>query len=119
MLELHRLADETGRTIVIVLHDIDHAPAGANRIIAMRGSRSAADGAPHAIMYTEVLETIYGVPVPVAPADGMWFAAFSGTPDLSPIDALFVGCGREHFISQAPNSSSRLMRRIFCGVAGD
>jgi iron complex transport system ATP-binding protein len=36
-LEPRRLADETGRTIVIVPHDINHTSASADKIIAMRG----------------------------------------------------------------------------------
>lgn len=74
MLELRRLADETGRTIVIVLHDINHASASADRIIAMKHGRIAADGTPQDIMRTEVLEAIYGFAVPVVEAASMRLA---------------------------------------------
>ncbi|EKF57628.1 putative iron(III) ABC transporter ATP-binding protein [Agrobacterium albertimagni AOL15] len=74
MLELRRLADETGRTIVIVLHDINHASASADRIIAMKNGRIAADGPPDQIMRTEVLEAIYGFEVPVVETAGMRLA---------------------------------------------
>ena len=74
MLELRRLADETGRTIVIVLHDINHASASADRIIAMKNGQIAADGTPDAIMRMEVLEAIYGFAVPVVNAGGMRLA---------------------------------------------
>ncbi|QEE43412.1 ATP-binding cassette domain-containing protein (plasmid) [Rhizobium sp. WL3] len=74
MQELRRLADETGRTIVIVLHDINHAAASADRIIAMKDGRIAADGAADAIMQTPVLERIYGFAVPVIEAAGMRLA---------------------------------------------
>lgn len=74
MLELRRLADETGRTIVIVLHDINHASASADRIIAMKDGRIAADGTPDEIMRTEVLEAIYGFEVPVVETGGMRLA---------------------------------------------
>jgi iron complex transport system ATP-binding protein len=83
MIELRRLADETGRTIVIVLHDINHAAASANRIIAMKDGRIEADGTPPMIMRTEVLEAIYGFPVEVVEAGGMRLAlqyAPSGQP---------------------------------------
>lgn len=83
MIELRRLADETGRTIVIVLHDINHAAASADRIIAMKDGRIAADGTPEKIMRTEVLEAIYGFPVEVVDAGGMRLAlqyARSGQP---------------------------------------
>lgn len=74
MLELRRLADETGRTIVIVLHDINHASASADRIIAMKDGRIAADGTPDAIMRSDVLEAIYGFPVDVIEAGGIRLA---------------------------------------------
>lgn len=74
MSELRRLADETGRTIVIVLHDINHASASADRIVAMKSGMIAADGPPDTIMRTEVLEEIYGFPVPVVEAGGMRLA---------------------------------------------
>lgn len=74
MLELRRLTDETGRTIVIVLHDINHASASADRIIAMKDGRIAADGPPDTIMRTEVLEETYGFPVKVADVGGIRFA---------------------------------------------
>jgi iron complex transport system ATP-binding protein len=74
MLELRRLADETGRTIVIVLHDINHASASADRIIAMKDGRIATDGTPDQIMRTEVLEAIYGFEVPVVETGGMRLA---------------------------------------------
>jgi iron complex transport system ATP-binding protein len=74
MLELRRLADETGRTIVIVLHDINHASASADRIVAMKNGRIAADGPSEAIMRTEVLSAIYGFPVDVIEAGGIRLA---------------------------------------------
>ncbi|MGE8103115.1 ABC transporter ATP-binding protein [Allorhizobium sp. NPDC080224] len=74
MLELRRLTDETGRTIVIVLHDINHASASADRIIAMKDGRIEADGKPEAIMRSDVLEAIYGFEVPVVETAGMRLA---------------------------------------------
>ena len=74
MLELRRLADETSRTIVIVLHDINHASASADRIIAMKNGRIEADGTPEAIMRSDVLEAIYGFSVPVVETGGMRLA---------------------------------------------
>lgn len=74
MLELRRLTDETDRTIVIVLHDINHASASADRIIAMKNGRIAADGPPDQIMRTKVLEAIYGFEIEVVEAKGMRLA---------------------------------------------
>jgi iron complex transport system ATP-binding protein len=84
MLELRRLADEAGRTIVVVLHDINHASASADRIIAMKNGRIAADGTPDAIMRTDVLQGIYDFPVAVVEAGGMRFALhYTQRPDAT------------------------------------
>jgi iron complex transport system ATP-binding protein len=83
MLELRRLADETGRTIVIVLHDINHASASADRIIAMKQGRIAADGRPGTIMRTDVLQGIYDFPVAVVEVGGMRLALHYTPPDAT------------------------------------
>lgn len=85
MLELRRLADDTGRTIIIVLHDINHASASADRIIAMKRGRIAADGTPDTIMRTDVLEAIYGVAMPVVETAGMRLALpYAGSATVLP-----------------------------------
>ena len=59
MRRLRRLADDHGRTVVIVIHDINHAAAWADRIVAMREGRVVAHGAPDDVIRTDVLETVY------------------------------------------------------------
>ena len=68
--ELRTLADERQRTIVIVLHDINHAATQADRIIAMKGGRIVADGSPLDIMQTHVLEPVFGFAVDVVEING-------------------------------------------------
>ncbi|MCO5733127.1 ABC transporter ATP-binding protein [Rhizobium sp. SSA_523] len=89
MIELRRLADQTGRTIIIVLHDINHASASADRIVAMKDGRILADGPPGEIMRTKILQAIYGFAVPVISAGGLQLAlhyapARDGQPDGQP-----------------------------------
>ncbi|WP_182086411.1 ATP-binding cassette domain-containing protein [Aureimonas sp. ME7] len=67
---LRRAADELGRTVVVVLHDINFAAWHSDHIVAMRGGRVSCQGTPDEIVRTEVLETIYGVPFPVQRIDG-------------------------------------------------
>ncbi|MUG03771.1 ATP-binding cassette domain-containing protein, partial [Bacillus tequilensis] len=50
MAQLRRAADELGRTIVIVLHDINFAGHYANRICAMKDGRVVEFGTPAEIM---------------------------------------------------------------------
>ena len=41
-----RAADEKGKTVVVVLHDINFASCYSDHIIAMRGGRLAWQGTP-------------------------------------------------------------------------
>ena len=60
MRSLRAVADESGKTVVIVLHDINQASAHADRIVAMKGGRIVADGPPAAILTPETLEAVFG-----------------------------------------------------------
>ncbi|SFB31644.1 iron complex transport system ATP-binding protein [Rhizobium sp. NFR07] len=70
MRSLRRIADERGKTIVIVLHDINYAGTFADRILAMRNGRIVADGRPDELITTDMLNTIYGFEIPVTTIDG-------------------------------------------------
>ncbi|MEO9337717.1 ATP-binding cassette domain-containing protein [Mesorhizobium sp. SB112] len=67
---LRSAADSQNRTIVIVLHDINHAAAYADRIVAMKDGRIVANGAPADILNTEILEAVFGYSMRVAEVDG-------------------------------------------------
>ncbi|MBX3566459.1 MAG: ATP-binding cassette domain-containing protein [Rhizobiaceae bacterium] len=57
---LRRLADGDGRSILIVLHDINHAAAYADRIVAMRCGRVVAVGTAAEIIDADLLERVFG-----------------------------------------------------------
>ncbi len=59
MARLRGLADNQARTIIVVLHDINYAAAYADRIIAMKGGRVAADGPPDTIVHTGLLRDVF------------------------------------------------------------
>lgn len=63
MRHLRRAADELGRTVVIVVHDINFAAHYADRICAMQNGRVIAFGSTDAVMTTEVLTDIFDTPV--------------------------------------------------------
>ena len=65
MRQLRRAADELGKTIVIVLHDINFASAYADRIVALRDGQVAAVGSPEDFMAPDVLESVFGFPIDV------------------------------------------------------
>ncbi|CDZ70520.1 Iron chelate ABC transporter, ATP-binding protein [Neorhizobium galegae bv. orientalis] len=60
MRSLRRIADENGKTIVIVLHDINQAGAHADRIVAMKSGRIVADGTPSDLLTPKTLQAIFG-----------------------------------------------------------
>lgn len=63
--QLRRAADELGRTIIIVVHDINFAAAIGDRIVAMRDGQVVAQGTPEHIMNPETLKDIFDVDVTV------------------------------------------------------
>ncbi|WP_078910552.1 ABC transporter ATP-binding protein [Streptomyces sp. NRRL S-87] len=56
--ELH---EEQGRTLVAVLHDLNHAARYATHLIAMRDGRIVAEGAPGDIVTAELVEEVFGL----------------------------------------------------------
>ncbi|MCA1700123.1 MAG: ABC transporter ATP-binding protein [Actinobacteria bacterium] len=58
---LARLNRERGRTIVLVLHDLNEAARYADRIVAMRDGRIAADGPPAAVLTAGTVERVFGL----------------------------------------------------------
>lgn len=65
MRTLRRIADEHGKTVLIVLHDINHAASYADRIIAMKDGAVVASGDTDAIIRADILERIFGFPMQV------------------------------------------------------
>lgn len=62
---LRRAASELGRTIVIVLHDINFASHYAERICAMKGGQVVHFGTPEEIMRGDLLSALFDTPVEV------------------------------------------------------
>jgi iron complex transport system ATP-binding protein len=65
MKHLQRAARELGRTIVVVLHDINFAGHYADRICAMKDGRVVEFGTPDEIMTDEILTAIFDTAVQV------------------------------------------------------
>ncbi|HEY9321614.1 MAG TPA: ABC transporter ATP-binding protein [Achromobacter sp.] len=62
---LRRAADELGKTVVLVLHDINFASSYADRIVAMRQGRIAHLGTPAELIRSDVLSPLYELPIDV------------------------------------------------------
>ncbi|MGR6902350.1 iron ABC transporter ATP-binding protein [Glutamicibacter sp. BSL13] len=65
MKHLRKAAQELGRTIVIVLHDINFAGHYSDYICAMKKGQVVEFGSPEAIMRDEVLSAVFDTPVRV------------------------------------------------------
>lgn len=74
MRSLRSVADAQGKTVVIVLHDINQASAHADRIVAMKDGRIVADGTPADILTSDKLEAVFGFRMRVETIEGKPFA---------------------------------------------
>ena len=74
MRSLRSVADAGGKTVVIVLHDINQASAHADRIVAMKDGRIVADGTPADILTPDRLEAVFGFRMRVETIAGKPFA---------------------------------------------
>ena len=61
LMELFAELNARGRTIVAVLHDLNHAARYASHIVAMRGGRIVAEGAPRDVITSERVEAVFGL----------------------------------------------------------
>jgi iron complex transport system ATP-binding protein len=75
---IRRMADELGKRIVIVLHDINFAATWSDRIVAMREGVVVADAPAREIMRPEVLGAVYDTTVDVREIDGKPVALYYG-----------------------------------------
>jgi iron complex transport system ATP-binding protein len=67
---LRRAADELGKTVILVLHDINFASCYADRIVAMRAGKLAYVGTPQELIRPEVLHDLYQLDIRVHEVDG-------------------------------------------------
>ncbi|PKH10804.1 ABC transporter ATP-binding protein [Planomicrobium sp. MB-3u-38] len=62
---LRRLVDELGKTVIIVLHDINFASVYSDRIVALKNGRVVKDGPTEEIIQSEALKEIYDMDIPI------------------------------------------------------
>lgn len=62
---LRRLVDELGKTVVIVLHDINFASVYSDRIVALKEGRVIKDGPTNDIINSDSLREIYDMDIPI------------------------------------------------------
>lgn len=76
MRQLRAAADALGKTIVLVIHDVNFASAYADRIVALADGRVIASGTPDEIMRPEVLEEVFSTEVEVIEHSGRKVALY-------------------------------------------
>ncbi|MCY1039713.1 ATP-binding cassette domain-containing protein [Corallococcus sp. bb12-1] len=74
MQELRRAADALGKSVILVLHDLNFASCYSDHIIAMREGKVAFQGNAEELMRTEVLRGIYDLDIAIHQLDGKWIA---------------------------------------------
>ena len=67
---LRRLTDELGKTVVLVIHDINFASCYSDSIIAMRSGQLVHQGPPAQIMHAEVLRDVYEIDIRIEEIEG-------------------------------------------------
>lgn len=62
---VHKLSQQLGLSVIVVLHDINMAARYCDRLIALHSGRLLLDGSPAELMTDSNLEAIYGLPMQV------------------------------------------------------
>ncbi|MFI5910649.1 ABC transporter ATP-binding protein [Dactylosporangium sp. NPDC051541] len=79
-----RLHRERGRTIVMVLHDLNLAARYADHVVAMRDGKIVAQGDPASVFTPELLSAVFGLEALVVPDPA------TGTPLVVPLPRALV-----------------------------
>jgi ferric enterobactin transport system ATP-binding protein len=79
LLELFGHLNREGRTLVAVLHDLNHAARYGTHIIAMKDGTVLAEGTPSQIITEELVEDVFGLPCKIIPDP------VAGTPLVIPL----------------------------------
>ncbi|RCS61165.1 ABC transporter ATP-binding protein [Microbacterium sp. JB110] len=79
LMELFTDLNRDGRTLVAVLHDLNHAARYGTHLIAMKDGAIVAEGAPSEIVTAELVEEVFGLRCLVVPDP------VSGTPSVVPL----------------------------------
>ncbi|WP_067103689.1 iron ABC transporter ATP-binding protein [Streptococcus sp. DD13] len=70
MKTLRRLVEELGKTVVVVIHDINVASQFADQIVAFKDGKVFCSGKPEQVMTQEVLEDLFEMKLTIAEVNG-------------------------------------------------
>lgn len=77
---LRRAADELGRTVVLVVHDVNVAASCCDVIVGMRAGRIVAQGSPREVVSRDGLLEVFGLDIPVHEIGGQPVALHWAAP---------------------------------------
>ena len=63
---IRRLADDMGRTVVMVLHDLNLAARFSDQLVVMKGGEVQAAGTPAEVVSEQLLADVFSLPAVVA-----------------------------------------------------
>lgn len=75
---LRRLVDERGKTIIIVIHDINFASCYSDYIVALKEGRVASAGTADEIINSAVLGAVYDMDIPIETIGGKKIGVYFG-----------------------------------------
>ncbi|GGE02257.1 ABC transporter ATP-binding protein [Paenibacillus nasutitermitis] len=64
---LQELNASSGRTIIMVVHDLNHASRYAHHMIAIKSGKVSGEGSPQTVMTPEVLRDVFGIEADIIP----------------------------------------------------
>lgn len=73
---LRRLVDDFGKTIVLVLHDINFASAYADYMVGLKDGRIVAQGSTAEMMTPEQLNIVYDMPLAITEIDSCKYCLY-------------------------------------------
>ncbi|WP_392553522.1 ABC transporter ATP-binding protein [Orbus wheelerorum] len=76
MKQLRQAADVLGKTIILVIHDINFASAYSDHIMAMKNGILCYQGSPAELMKSEILEDIFDTPLAIKQIDDQLIALY-------------------------------------------
>lgn len=77
MRQLRTAADELGKTILLIIHDLNFAAAYSDHLVALRDGVVHASGPVEQIMTAEVLSEVFDTPVRVVDVEGVPTAVYA------------------------------------------
>lgn len=78
---IRRLNREEGRTVVLVVHDLNLVARYADHVVALRSGRIVAAGTPREVLTPATIRTVFGVDARIVPDNSSFFCVPLGRSD--------------------------------------